>query len=669
MAAPAADSQLQQRLQQLRKQFGSTYDSYAPATPDTPGSTRAKLSHHHRVPLQRAMVTDLDALYRDAFASSQVRMSAADLEALLRLVPSLTALSDFPTPDAPLLLIVVRAFQPRGSDAPTTRVSDAVLQSVLLDLTRLLHYPEPWSEGFAQVELAIRTTAAALLAPLLRYFVASAEEAAVEAQWRQWQELANHTLLDNVCTWITGLEAAQTQSGNADTQRKPSIRGTNTSTLALSPTTTAALLCQMLSFVVALVEHPCARSLTTESWTSLLSSVVSVMGQPRDATKKPELAYMALHVVLGVLDAGVVPPGVCRELALQTVAKSVPHGEADVPAPLPVSSLSSNTLNYASLFVAYVRLVKAVLLLEVEESPTGSDTARDTATQLHAVLAGLVEMSTHVYLEKVASPAAESDAAEVRMSLLSTVVKDLLSVRKESRSSSLQYTRYVQGMLLGHTPVVPYIITQLLQDCQAQMGLLTTSRELTALSTNTEVLQGVFLWSIHAAMDEGLLDVSHRDEVFTALPWGLYDAVDAVVGELTVCLAEVLLTHPAVCAHKNVAVLVARVISCEGLALLLRFLFFVMIPYGVADNVSWNARYRECLYAAEERVMRTVAAFDSGSPQLLAAFTDALDEMHTVLGPTVAKVSALLPSSTQSSLAPAGCQGALDKLMEVIPIF
>ncbi|AYU76817.1 hypothetical protein LdCL_110009650 [Leishmania donovani] len=293
----------------------------------------------------------------------------------------------------------------------------------------------------------------------------------------------------------------------------------------------------------------------------------------------------------------------------------------------------ASTLNYASLFVAYVRLVKALVFLEVEESATGSNTARSTAMQMHAVLAGLVEMSTHVYLEKDASPAAASGAAKARVPLLSTVVKDLLSVREESRSSPTQYVRYVQRMLIGRTPIVPCIITQLLRDCQSQTALLTTSHDPTVLGTNVEILQNVFLWSVHAAIDEELLDVSHRAEVFPALPWGLYDAADAFVGQLTVRLAEVLLTCPAVCAHKDAVVLEARVIACEGLTLLLRFLLFVVIPCGVPDEVSWNARYRACPYATEERVMWTVAAFDCGSPHVLSAFIDALDQMSMLLAP------------------------------------
>lgn len=159
----------------------------------------------------------------------------------------------------------------------------------------------------------------------------------------------------------------------------------------------------------------------------------------------------------------------------------MPHGEEDAPVPLPISSLPSSTLNYASLFVAYVRLMKALVFLEVEESATGSNTARSTATQMHALFAGLVEMSMHVYLEKDASLAAASGAAEARVLLLSTVVKDLLSVREQSRSSPAQYVRYVQRMLIARTPVVPYITTQLLQDCQSQTALLTTSHGPTVL--------------------------------------------------------------------------------------------------------------------------------------------------------------------------------------------
>ncbi|KAG5484738.1 hypothetical protein LSCM1_06559 [Leishmania martiniquensis] len=665
MSTPAADAQLQQRLEQLQKRFGSIFDSYALEVPDEPRRSKAKLGHRARARLQRTMLTDLGALYRSAFIPSPVPMSEADLQALLRLVPSLTALSGWPTPDAPLLLIVTRALQPQRSDAPPPHVPGAVLQSVLLNLTRLLHHPEPWSEGSAQVALAIRTTAAALLARLLRHYVAGAQKAAVAAQWREWHESSNHTLLEEVRTWVVQLEVAQTQPGSAGAHNRRSLSKKDTSSLALSPATAAAVLCQVLRFVAALVEHPCAGSFSSASWAALLSSVVSVMGQPRDATKQLGRAYTALSILLGVRDAGVIAPGVWREVALEAVAKAVPHGEADVPVPLPALSLSGSTHDYASLFVAYVRLVKTLVLLEVEESAADSN----TAMQLHAVLAGLVEMSTYVYLEKSASTLAESGTAEARVTLLSTVVKDLLSVREESRCSPRQYARYVWGVLISPTPLVPLIITQLGRDCQAQTVLLTTSRGLTVLGTNAELLQNVFLWSIHAAIDEGLLDASHRAEVSAALPWGLYNAADAVVGELTVRLSEVLLTGPTVCTHKGVAVLAARVIACEGLALLLRFLLFIVIPCGVEDEVSWNARYRECLYAAEERVMRTVAAFDCGSPHLLSTFTDALDQMSTLLGPTAAKVSALLPSSTRPSLVPAGCQGALDKLLEVIPIF
>lgn len=192
------------------------------------------------------------------------------------------------------------------------------------------------------------------------------------------------------------------------------------------------------------------------------------------------------------------------------------------------------------------------------------------------------------------------------------------------------YVRYVQQMLISRTPIVPYIITHLLRDFQSQTALLTTSHGSTVLSTNLEILQNVFLCFIHAAIDEGLLDVSR--------------------------LAEVLLTCPA-----------ARVTACEGLALLLRFLLLMVMPCGVADEVSWNARYRECLYAAEKRVMRTVSVFDCGSPHVHSVFMDALDQISTLLVPTATRVRTLLPSSTQPSLVPAGCQGALGKLTEVIP--
>lgn len=124
---------------------------------------------------------------------------------------------------------------------------------------------------------------------------------------------------------------AQTQSGDAGTQMKSSIPKTDAPTLVLSPTTAAALLCQMLSFVAVLVEHPCPRSLANESWTPLLLSVVSVIGQPRDVTKQLELAHTALHDVLGVRDAGVVPPGVWRELALRTMAQLSAARRGGVP--------------------------------------------------------------------------------------------------------------------------------------------------------------------------------------------------------------------------------------------------------------------------------------------------------------------------------------------------
>lgn len=203
------------------------------------------------------------------------------------------------------------------------------------------------------------------------------------------------------------------------------------------------------------------------------------------------------------------------------------------------------------------------------------------------------------------------------------------------------YVRYVQQMLISRTPILPYIITHLLRDFQSQTALLTTSHGSTVLSTNLEILQNVFLCFIHAAIDEGLLDVSR--------------------------LAEVLLTCPAACAHTAAVVLAARVTACEGLALLLRFLLLMVMPCGVADEISWNARYRECLYAAEKRVMRTVAVFDCGSPHVHSAFMDALDQISTLLAPTATRVRTLLPSSTQPSLVPAGCQGALGKLTEVIP--
>lgn len=114
---------------------------------------------------------------------------------------------------------------------------------------------------------------------------------------------------------------AQTQSGGAETQRNPSIPKTNTPSIGAVTDDGSGLLCQMLGFVAVLVEHPCARSLASESWTPLLLSVGSVIRQPRDATKQLELTYTALHVVLGVRDAGVIPSDVWKELALRTVAK------------------------------------------------------------------------------------------------------------------------------------------------------------------------------------------------------------------------------------------------------------------------------------------------------------------------------------------------------------
>lgn len=672
MTAAVATASIAAQLERLQEQFGRVYEAHAA---EAAAASRPKFDHHERTRLQRSLATELVSLQHDYFGATSVRLSGAELEALIRLLPSLAALSDLPSTDAPLLVVVTRALQPPRVEEHAARVAGDVVPHVLQCLTRLLHEPETWAAGAAEAVLAVRTTAAALLARLLRYFVAHAEEAAVEAQWRQWQDTAGHALLERLQAWVAELATSAEAEPGSTPRRRPSSRKTSAVASSLPPPTAAALLCQLLSLVVVLVEHPCARALSPESWAPLLGAAAAAVGAPRRAPARLELAYTALHVVLTARDAGVVPPGMWRERGLQTVARSVPRGEADAPAPLPVSSLSSATLNYAALFLAYVRLAKALTFLEVEESATGSETARSTAAQLHGVLTGLIEMSAHVFMERGAASSSflqqqqQQQFTETRVSLLPAVVKDLLSVREESRSSPRQYARYVQGMLVGRTPLVPYIVVQLVRDCKSQMALLASPRGPVVLSTNAEILQGVFLWSIHAAIDEGLLDLSHRAEVMATLPWERYDAADVMVGELTEQLAEALLTLPALCTHRDAPLLAARVAACEGLALLLRFLLFVVVPCGVGDEASWNVRYRNHLYAAEERVMRVAGAFDCGSPAVLAAFAEALDRMSTLLSPTAAKVSALLPSTTRPALVTAGCQGALDKLMEVMPIF
>ncbi|KAK7200674.1 hypothetical protein NESM_000124300 [Novymonas esmeraldas] len=667
----AAASPLAQRLEQVQERIGSVYDTYAAATA-ADSVARKKLDRRTRARLQQALTVDLGALYRDVFAAEPVRVSAAELEVLLRLLPSMTALAALPTSDTPLLLIVARALpSPSRDGAAATLVSDVAVDAALEQLTRLLHHPERWSTGATQETLAIRATAAGVLARLLRYHCATAEEAAVEAQWRRWQEAVSHALLDELHSWVAELEAVLAQPANDAAHKRPSAlkKSASSTAASLSAAAVAALLCQLLSLATALAEHPCARSLPSEAWSPLLASAVSVMGPPQEATRRLELAYTALSLVLAVRRAGVVSLGVWREVGLEVVAKAVPRGAADAPLPLPVSPLSSNAVSYASLVMSYVRLVKELALLEVEESVTDSDAVRSTARQLHTVLAGLVEVATHVSLEQSESTAEAPTSAEARVSLLPVVVKDLLSVRGASRSSPRQYARYVHGMLVGRAPLVPCIATLLAGDCQTQAALLASPRGPTVLNANAEILQGVYLWAIHATVDEGLLATSHRTQPAADLPWDSYDAADVAVGGLTVRLADVLLACPALCARAEVAVLAARIVACEGLALLLHLLLFVVRLHGVADDVSWNVRYRERLYAAEERVLRAVAAFDCGSPPVLTAFTDALDQASALLGPTAAKVGALLPSSSRPSLAAAGCQGALEKLMEVIPIF
>lgn len=662
---PAAASSLYQRLQQLQAACGAVYDNFAPA-PSTSGplsdaaaAKKKKLDHRERSRLEHLATEQVNALYQECFASSstKVQLANADLELLLRLLPSLTALSAPPTSQTPLLMIVVRVLHPQKNDAALPQVSDAVLSSVLLSLAHLLHLPDPWAAGQAPSAVGIRATAAGLLAQLLRFFVAHAQEAAVEAQWRQWQELANNALLNDVRTWLEEADAQREHDSHGVVRQRSSPAKASPA----SPSSAECVLCQLVDLVDAVVEHPCTRSLPSDTWPPVLSAVAHLAGSPQEAPQHLTLSCAVLQTLTHVREKGVVSPGVWRQVALDVLAKSVPHGPADAPSPLPVSPLATSSVTYATLYLKYVHFTKSLMLLAVEESSADSSAARDTAAQLHAVLAGLVELSASVFL---ATPAAGG-----RVSLLAAVVKDLLTVREESRSAPRQYARYVEGMLAGSTPLVLCNIQALATECHSQTTQLADSVAASVLAANAEVLQGVYVWSIHAVVDEGLLDSTRRAAVAAALPWTLYDAAEATLGQLSERLALVLVTSPMLSARKDVPLLAARVIACEGLALLLRFVLFVVALYGTADEISWNVRFRNRLYAAETRIMRIVGAFDCGPPQVLRAFTDALDRMSSILGPTAAKVSALLPNSTRPALVSAGCHGALDKLLEVIPIF
>ncbi|KPA76962.1 hypothetical protein ABB37_07333 [Leptomonas pyrrhocoris] len=673
--AGTAPLPLAQRLQQLQAACGKVYETYAPA-PSSPGSAAdaaaapKKLDHHERSRLQTLVTEQVSALYQESFASSaRVQIAGAELEKLLRLLPSLVAVSAPPAYRPPLLMTVVRVLHPRRNDSPTPHVPDAVLAGVLLSLVRLLHHPDPWAAGQVSNVTATRASAAALLAQLLRHFVIHAQEAAVVGQWRQWQELANNALLDAVRIWIEEMDVQRPPAGNGAAHKrsmpaKPSPK--------LSPSA-ACVLSQLLDLVDALVEHPCAHSLPNDAWLPALTCVVRLGGSPQEAPQHLELSYAVLQVLMHVREKGVVSPGVWRQLALGVVAKSIPHGSADAPDPIPASSLSTSATSYAALFLKYVHLTKSLMFVAVEESSTDSSTARATAAELHTVLAGLVELSSSVLIEKASAAdsaaATSSSSGGGRVSLLAAVVKDLLTVREESHSAPRQYARYVQGMFAGSTPLVPYIIQVMATECYRQMPLLAAPNVPSVLATNAEILQGVFLWSIHAIIDEGLLDSTRRTVVAAALPYALCDAADAVLGQLNERLSVILLSNPALAAQRDVPLLAVRVIACEGLALLLHFLLFVVALYGITDEVSWNVHFRDRLHAAEARVMRTVGTFDCGVPHVLRAFTDALDRMSSTLGPTAAKVSALLPNSTRPSLASSGCHGALDNLFEVIPIF
>ncbi|KPI83608.1 hypothetical protein ABL78_7361 [Leptomonas seymouri] len=661
---------LAQRLQLLQRECGGVYETYAPVTSssDPAANTAAKkLGHRERSRLQHLVTEQVSALYKECFSSAKVQLADAELEQLLRLLPSLVALSAPPTLRPPLLMIVIRVLNPQKDDSPAPQASNATLEGVLHSLALLLLHPDPWATGEAPNAAVIRGSAASLLAQLLRYVIAHAPEAVVEAQWRQWQELAHNTLLDNMRKWVEELDAQRPQTGKAEAHKqsmpaKPPPPG-------LSPSA-ACVLCQLLDLIDALVEHPCARSLPHDAWLPALSCVAHLAGSPQSAPQHLELSYAVLQVLTHVREKGVVSPGMWRQLALDIVAKSIPHGPADAPVPIPVSSISPSTTTYATLFLKYVHFVKSVMLLPVEEHLTDSSAARNTAAQLHTVLAELVELSTSVFIDKgsAAAPTAAATSG-LRVSLLAAVVKCLFTGCEESRTSPRQYSRYVYGMLAGSAPLVPYIIKEMAMECYRQTPLLDTPNVASMLSTNAEILQGVFLWAIHAIIDEGLLDSTRHSAVAAALPYVLYDSIDAILGQLNERFAMTLLSNSSLPATKDVPLLAARVIAHEGLALLLHLLLFVVVLHGIPDEVSWNVRFRDRLYATETRVMRTVGAFDCGVPQVLRTFTDALERVSSTLRPTAARISTLLPSPARPSLVSAGCHGALEKLLEVLPIF
>jgi hypothetical protein len=671
-AAPPSPSSttavpLAQRLQQLKTECGNVYDTYAAvapssSAPSTSASAAPKmLDHRERSRLEHLVTEQVTALYKDGFSSTvnRVQVSSAEWEQLLRLLPSLAALSPPPMPRAPLHMLLLQILHPQKNDNPTPSVPDAALAATLLSLARLLHQPNAWAADQWQNVIAIRASAASLLAPLLRYFVAYASEAAVEAQWRQWQELANNALLSSMCMWVEEVDAQRTQGDNAAPRKRSSPTKSSRDVTA----SFECVLCQLVDLVDALAEHPCARSLPSDAWPSVLFSVVHLTGSPQQARQHLELAYAVLQVLMHVREKSVVSAGVWRQLMLEVVAKSIPHGLADAPNPIPVSLLSTSGVSYATLFLKYVHVTKTLVLFAVESST--DSTARDTASHLHAVLAGLVELSACVFIEKRSTgdgAAATTSTAGGRVSLLAAVVKELLTVRAESVNAPRQYARYVAGMLAGSAPMVPYMIKAMVTDCCSQVSLLAAPDVTSVLATNVEILQGVFLWSIHTIIDEGLL-------VATALPWALYDVTAAALGQLSERFSLVLLSNPTMSVKNDTPLLAVRLIACEGLVLLLHFLLFVVALYGITDEVSWNVRFRDQLYAAETRVMRIVAAFDCGVPHVLREFTDALEQISSLLGPTAAQVSALLLNSTRPSLGFAGCHGALDKLLEVLPVF
>lgn len=660
--APAtAAPTLTQRLQRLQKDCGGAYDVH---TTDAAGGSKKKEEVRERRRLQGLAAEQLRALSAD-LAAVPLRISAADLELLLRLLPSLAALAEtslLSSSQPPLRTLVARLMHRRPKDGDLPSVDDAVLAGVLLCCAHLLHRPEDWAApGDAQHATAVRAAAAFLLSQLLPFFVSRAQEAVVEAQWRQWQAVARNALLTEIQQWVDATDALRTPASQQESSKLSAAAAAAQHARAAAAETS---LSSFVALVDALTGHPCARGLPSESWPPLLISVARLAAPPSRAPQHLELTYGVLQALLHAREHGVVTPGVWRQVSVRLVAVALPHSSADAPAPIPVSDLARSGLSYATLFLQYVHLTKALCFVAVEESATGSSTARDTAAQLHSTLSGLVQLAPSVFIQ---TATAVPNAGCV--SLLAAVVKDLLTVRQESRSVPRQYARYVQGMLAGAAPLVPHILTAMAKECQEQVALLASSAVAAVVATNAEVLQGVLLWSIHAVVDEGLLDVTRRSAVAAALPWKHYEAASEALRHMEEHLALVLLSTPSVTATSGVPLLAARVIACAALNLLLNLVLFVFVPYGIADEVSCNARFRTQLFAAETRVMRIVAAFDCGATPVLHAFTDAVDELSSSLGPVAAKVSALLPNSTRPALVTAGCHGALDKLLEVIPIF